>query len=524
MKNNFLGRSLAVIGDLSLDERIFLFQKAKEIKDTILATKKCKLPKCILDKYRIDDRDLGVYEVFLEDSTRTKESFWNAGQFHGVKLRTFDSTHSSFNKGESYADAFLNIAGYDNSIFIVRSKLEGLCRWLEIKGKEYVENEDLDYLSFINGGDGKHEHPTQELLDDFTFLEDNDWKRDSIHIALIGDLLHGRTVHSKVEGLKVFGNVKVDLIAPKELEMPDSYINRMAENDFEIRLFPSIEQYIGKGTALKWYFTRPQLERMGKDVLDRADELRKDITFRKEFLDKIEEGTRFYHPLPRKKECPVVPPWLDKTKSSAYFRQSANGRYVRIALLGMFAGLFGDDFQGETVQRTEFEDDFIDEVNAESKVKEYSEGIRPIAKGICIDHICKGENPAEIWEYLTKMISIIEADDVGYVGVDKSKKEGVYKGMIFLPNRDHFSEHNIKKLAAISPCSYNEIKGHKVTRKLRLRKPPRIYNFEEISCKNEACISYPAHFEGAPSEFHRKDDDFVCMYCDAPHTFKEVWN
>ncbi len=68
----------------------------------------------------------------------------------------------------------------------------------------------IEKPAFINGGDGRHEHPTQELLDEFTFLEQNNFDNSHIRIALIGDLLHGRTVHSKVDGLKIFKNVEID--------------------------------------------------------------------------------------------------------------------------------------------------------------------------------------------------------------------------------------------------------------------------------------------------------------------------
>jgi aspartate carbamoyltransferase len=96
---------------------------------------------------------------------------------------------------------------------------------------------------FINAGDGKHEHPTQEMLDEFTFLEQNNWDTSSIHIALVGDLLHGRTVHSKVDGLKIFDTVRVDCIAPSEIAMPETYIHMMKTNGYEIRLFSSLDAY-----------------------------------------------------------------------------------------------------------------------------------------------------------------------------------------------------------------------------------------------------------------------------------------
>ena len=96
---------------------------------------------------------------------------------------------------------------------------------------------------FINGGDGRHEHPTQEFLDEFTFLEQHSPPEQGsldyshIHLALIGDLRHGRTIHSKVDGLKVFKSVIVDLVAPEDLALPDSYIDRMKSNQFDVRVW-----------------------------------------------------------------------------------------------------------------------------------------------------------------------------------------------------------------------------------------------------------------------------------------------
>ena len=93
---------------------------------------------------------------------------------------------------------------------------------------------DLPQASFLNAGDGRHEHPTQEFLDEFSFLEQLEWDRSSIHLALVGDLFHGRTAHSKVEGLKIYGKVKVDLIAPDEIGMPPGYVRLMHENGYEV--------------------------------------------------------------------------------------------------------------------------------------------------------------------------------------------------------------------------------------------------------------------------------------------------
>ncbi|MGH0052711.1 MAG: bifunctional aspartate carbamoyltransferase catalytic subunit/aspartate carbamoyltransferase regulatory subunit, partial [Sphaerochaetaceae bacterium] len=209
-QNVFAGRSLCVIEDFSKEERMYLFEQVRTLKQAMESRDESKLA-----PFRIDNRDFGIYEVFLEDSTRTKESFRNAANFHHVKVSELNSDSSSFNKGESYTDTFNTLSGYENTIFIIRSKLEGVTRHLEDACSAYAERNSLYRKPiFINAGDGKHEHPTQELLDEFTFLEDNAWSNEDLHLALVGDLFHGRTVHSKADGLKIFNHVKVDLIAP----------------------------------------------------------------------------------------------------------------------------------------------------------------------------------------------------------------------------------------------------------------------------------------------------------------------
>lgn len=531
MRENFSGRSLAVIDDLSRDERRYVFRKTRELKEALESGDKQKI-----DAFRIADRDFGVYEVFLEDSTRTKESFKNAAHFHHAKLSALSSDSSSFNKGESYADTFNNLAGYDNRIFIIRSKLEGVCRWLEESARAYAARNQLNWTpSFINAGDGKHEHPTQELLDEFTFLEDNNWSYDSIHVALVGDLFHGRTVHSKVDGLKVFDHVKVDLIAPDVLEMPAYYVDEMRRNGFEVRCFESIEAYVGQAGASsegaaadKWYFTRPQLERMGDQVLQRQDELRGKITFQRRFLDQVPEGTLFYHPLPRHKAHPVIPLFLDDTPLNGWERQSANGRLVRIVLLGLYGGLLGEDFQGDRVIYAPDDEDFIEEVPVSpgEGPKHYSEGVHPISDGIVIDHICRGDSSQEIRRHMGKIIRILGLNGKGGEWISSSQNDAdLYKGIIFRPGHRELNEVEMKRLAAIAPGStLNFVRNGSVTGKFRLHAPPRVYNLEGLVCSNEACISHPGHQEGVTPNFIRTSDRRVrCLYCGNSYSFKEIW-
>ncbi len=253
-KGPFKGRTVAVVDDLSLDEQRYLYRKTRELKEDLRGGGGGKA-------FRLDDRDYSVYLIFMEDSTRTKESFRNAAEFLGVRTNVFDAASSSFNKNESIEDAIRMLYGYaDDSCFVIRSKLEGVCRSLENSMGRYAELVGRPRPAFLNAGDGKHEHPTQEFLDEFSFLEQLGWRDEKIHIALTGDLYHGRTVHSKANGLRVFREVKVDLVAPEPLAMPADYVGRMKANGFEVAVYESLDEYLASGAVAPiWYFTRLQL-------------------------------------------------------------------------------------------------------------------------------------------------------------------------------------------------------------------------------------------------------------------------
>jgi len=93
-----------------------------------------------------------------------------------------------------------------------------------------------------------------------------------------------------------------------------------------------------KKVAKLWYFTRLQLERMGEDDLKNASVFAESISFRNEFFDKIPEGTKFYHPLPRNREYPTIPFAIDNTTLNGYDEQAMNGYYTRTVLIQCSVG------------------------------------------------------------------------------------------------------------------------------------------------------------------------------------------
>eukprot|EP00760_Papus_ankaliazontas_P021592 PhM_4_TR18713/c2_g1_i1/m.62287/K00608/pyrBI; aspartate carbamoyltransferase len=538
---NFKGRSLSVVKDLSVAEQIFLYTKTRDLKAALKAN-----DTTALQNIRVSDENVAVYLIFMENSTRTKESFRNAALFHHCKVNTFDCTSSSFKKGETIADTLRMLCGYSvgQSVFVMRTKLEGVCTAMRDTIGDYCDKMGLPRASFINGGDGKHEHPTQEFLDEFTFLEHNNWDRSRIHVALVGDLLHGRTVHSKVEGLRIYDSVTVDLIAPSELQMPSDYVDEMRRNGYTVRTYTSIDEYVSLGkdhVAPMWYFTRLQLERLGDDILAKESALRRAITFREEFYSKIDDSrTKFYHPLPRHAEFPEIPPYLDSTPLNGWEQQSMNGYFTRIIELAMVMGKFDTAVANDDSVVTKTDSDDVAQSQSyitERPISNRTAGakqpdklhIKQISNGVVIDHIGMNLDSTELlWKQMSCIHRVLDIKSMGSEGVFPSKTSSSgFKALISLPDfpLDYFTPPRRKMLAAISPgCTLSVIKDNAVVRKFQMEMPPKIYNFRDISCRNIDCISHKQNHQNVMVRFDRAYDvTFRCHYCDREHLFSEIW-
>lgn len=517
-------RTLDVMSSYTTEEQLYLYEKTKELKNAYIWWDEASLR-----LFKIPNPNIGIYEVFLEDSTRTKESFRNAIEFHDVRGKVFDTSTSSFNKHESYADTFNMLTGYDNTLFIVRSKLEWVCTWLDENARQYALRHDTSQAYFINAWDWRHEHPTQEFLDQFSFLEHNNRNRDIMHIALIGDLLHGRTIHSKVEWLRIYKNVKVDLIAPELISIPEYYVKKMQEYGYEVRLFHSLADYLTQlDLATIRYFTRLQIERLGEDLLQLETKLRLAITIQQDQLDIIKtDNIKFFHPLPRHKQYPEIPHFLDSTSLNGRETQSMNGMFIRIVLLAAVAGVpyIRDWFTSPSVvqERNNLIDRIVEQPLVMKKEhKHYTQWVMPISDGIVIDHILKWSDVRSIKKRMQMAVSILGLYGVGGERIGQSSS-GEMKWMIFAPNRvlDH---EKIRLLAALCPgCTVNIIQDQQVKQKLKLSLPDNLVDVYHTGCINEMCISHHNHNEHVPPRFIRASNWFECFYCKNHSEYDKIW-
>lgn len=186
-------------------------------------------------------------------------------------------------------------------------------------------------IPVINAGDGGHQHPTQTLTDLMTIRELRG-SLDNFTIGLCGDLKFGRTVHSLINSLIRYKNVRFILISPKELRVPDYIIDTLKENNVEYEEVEKLEDVMPQLDIL--YMTRVQRERFFNE--DEYLRMKNFYILNKEKMALAKEDMYVLHPLPRVNEISVE---VDDDPRAAYFKQVQYGVYVRMALILTLLGL-----------------------------------------------------------------------------------------------------------------------------------------------------------------------------------------
>ena len=260
--------------------------------------------------------------LFYEPSTRTRLSFEAAMLNLGGSVLGFSSANSSSaSKGESVADTIRVISCYAD-ICAMRHPKEGAPMVAASKSS----------IPVINAGDGGHQHPTQTLTDLMTIRELRG-SLDNFTIGLCGDLKFGRTVHSLINSLVRYKNVKFVLISPKELRIPD-YIRDdvLKANQAEFIEMENLEDAMPELNIL--YMTRVQRERFFSE--DEYLRMKDFYILDKSKMALAKEDMYVLHPLPRVNEISVD---IDDDPRAAYFKQVQFGVYVRMALIMTHHGL-----------------------------------------------------------------------------------------------------------------------------------------------------------------------------------------
>ena len=226
-----------------------------------------------------------------------------------------DAASSSVSKGETVADTVRVIRCFAD-IIAMRHFKEGA----PLVASQYAG------IPVINAGDGSHAHPTQTLTDLLTIKREKG-RFDHLTLGCCGDVTFGRTVHSLIKALSRYAGVRVILISPEELRLPDYMLQEMqANSQLTFREVRTMEEVMPKLDIL--YMTRVQKERFLDE--EEFDRVKNSFVLDAEKLRTAKPDMIILHPLPRVNE---IAREVDNDPRAAYFRQVENGKFVRMALI-----------------------------------------------------------------------------------------------------------------------------------------------------------------------------------------------
>ncbi|MCI7301133.1 aspartate carbamoyltransferase [Ihubacter massiliensis] len=301
-------RNLISILDMSVEEIDHLI----DVADDIVANH---------DQYEEICRGKKLATLFFEPSTRTRLSFEAAMlELGGSVLGFSEASSSSAAKGESVSDTVRTVGCYADIIAMRHPK----------EGAPLVASRRTT-VPIINAGDGGHFHPTQTLTDLLT-IKRKKGELGNITLGLCGDLQFGRTVHSLIEAMLRYPNVKFVLISPEELRVPEYIREKLRSAGVEWCEVESMEEVMPQLDVL--YMTRVQRERF----FNEEDYIRLKDTYILD-MDKLESAKKdltIMHPLPRVNEISVK---VDDDPRACYFEQALCGKHIRMALILNLLGI-----------------------------------------------------------------------------------------------------------------------------------------------------------------------------------------
>ena len=267
-------------------------------------------------KYSNELNDKIIAIMFYEPSTRTRLSFETAALKLGAKIISTEnaSSNSSGKKGETIEDTIKILQGYADAI-VIRHSSE----------KMPQEASSVATVPILNAGAGKGEHPSQALLDLYTIREQKK-SLDGLKLAILGDLLNGRTIHSLLGLISLYDNIEVYGLSKDAFSLPKMYIDMLNSRGIKYVKCNSFDD-LPKDIDVM-YHTRIQSERFEGDFG------KEEFIINKEVLNKFSESTIVLHPLPRNEEISTN---IDDDPRALYFKQAHNGLYVR---MGLFMQVF----------------------------------------------------------------------------------------------------------------------------------------------------------------------------------------
>lgn len=264
-----------------------------------------------------------VFNLFFENSTRTRTTFEIAATRLSADVMSLDISRSSASKGESLLDTIANLSAMAADLFVVRHSESGA---------PYLIAQNLPpHIHVINAGDGRHAHPTQGLLDMLTIRH---YKKDfaNLTVAIVGDVLHSRVARSDIHALTTLGCAEIRVVGPKTLVPSDM-------SALGVRVCHNLQEGI-KGADVV-IMLRLQNERMGGALLPSTTEYFKSYGLTQEKLQWAKSDAIVMHPGPINRGVEIDSSVVDGAQS-VILPQVSFGIAVRMAVMSIVSSNDGD--------------------------------------------------------------------------------------------------------------------------------------------------------------------------------------
>ncbi|HEX4524581.1 MAG TPA: aspartate carbamoyltransferase catalytic subunit [Casimicrobiaceae bacterium] len=264
-----------------------------------------------------------VFNLFFENSTRTRTTFEIAAKRLSADVINLNIGVSSTSKGETLLDTIDNLVAMNADMFVVRHAQSGAAHLIA----QHLSAAGRPHIHVINAGDGRHQHPTQGLLDLFTIRH---YKKDfhGLTVAIVGDLLHSRVARSLIHGLTTLGTTEVRAIGPQTL-LP------AAVESMGVRVFHDMRAGLAGADVV--VMLRLQNERMKGALLPSAGEYFKHYGLTVEKLALAKPDAIVMHPGPMNRGVEIDSAVADGAHS-VILPQVTFGIAVRMAVMSLLAG------------------------------------------------------------------------------------------------------------------------------------------------------------------------------------------
>lgn len=303
----FLGRNMYGLEDFTAEEIMYILDAAKAMKEINLRQFK-KIPTL---------RGKTVCTLFIEDSTRTRMSFELAAKRLSADVVSFATSISSLQKGESLQDTIYTLGAMGIDLYCIRHSSPGSPQLVHKYSGKPV----------INGGDGRHAHPTQALLDIFSIWE-HVGNLKGLKVTIVGDILNSRVVRSNLIGMKKLG-MDVTICGPRTLMPP--HMGKL----FGCRVQYELREALRDADIVMGL--RMQFERMTEGLFPSLEEYSKHYALTQETIKFAKSDALIMHPGPMNRGIEILPEIAD-SKHSIIVEQVANGVAVRMALMFLILG------------------------------------------------------------------------------------------------------------------------------------------------------------------------------------------